>query len=72
MDKESGASQVELVLKNLPASAGDIRDMGSIPGWGRSLEEVKATDFCNLAWRIPWTEEPVGLQYIGLQRVEHD
>ena len=30
------ASQVELVVKDLPANAGDIRDMGSIPGWGRS------------------------------------
>ena len=28
-----------LVLKNLPANAGDIRDVGSIPGWGRSLRE---------------------------------
>ena len=31
-----GASQVVLVVKNLPASAGDIRDVGSIPGLGRS------------------------------------
>ena len=30
------ASQVALVVKNLPANAGDIRDVGSIPGWGRS------------------------------------
>ena len=30
------ASQVVLVVKNLPANAGDIRDTGSIPGWGRS------------------------------------
>ena len=30
------ASQVALVVKNLPANAGDIRDAGSIPGWGRS------------------------------------
>ena len=30
------ASQVVLVVKNLPANAGDIRDVGSIPGWGRS------------------------------------
>ena len=32
----TGASQVALVVKNLPASAGDIRDTGSIPGLGRS------------------------------------
>ena len=31
------ASQVALVVKNLPANAGDARDTGSIPGWGRSL-----------------------------------
>ena len=35
----SGASQVALVIKNLPANAGDIRDMGSIPWWGRSPGE---------------------------------
>ena len=32
---KSGASQVALVVKNLPASAGDIKDLGSIPGSGR-------------------------------------
>ena len=31
-----GASQMVLVVKNLPASAGDIRDVGSVPGSGRS------------------------------------
>ena len=36
---EGRASQVALMLKNLPASAGDIRDMGSIPGSGRSPGE---------------------------------
>jgi len=36
------------------------------------LEEEMATHFCILAWRIPWTEEPGGLQSIGLQRVGHD
>ena len=30
------ASQVALVVKNLPANARDIRDVGSVPGWGRS------------------------------------
>ena len=34
-----GASQVELVLKNLPGNAGDIKDVGSIPGSGRSPRE---------------------------------
>ena len=39
--KAEGASQVALVVKNLPANAGDIRDMGSIPGLGRSPGEGK-------------------------------
>ena len=36
------------------------------------LEEGVATHSRILAWRIPWTEEPGGLQAIGLQRVGHD
>ena len=45
-------------VKNPPANAGDLRDMGSIPGLGRSLEEGMVTHSSILAWRIPWTEEP--------------
>ena len=63
------ASQVVLVVKNPPAIAGDIKDMGSIPRSGRSLEEEMATHSKILAGRIPWTEEPDGLQSMGLQRV---
>ena len=44
--------------KNLPVSAGDIRDGGSIPGQGDPLEEKMATHSRIPAWRIPWTEEP--------------
>ena len=46
--------------------------------WVRSLgledllEKEMATHFSILAWKIPWTEEPGRLQYIGLQRVGHD
>ena len=36
------------------------------------LEEEMATHFTILAWRIPWTEEPGGLQSMGLQRVGHN
>ena len=39
--------------------------------WEDSLEEVMATHSSILAWRIPWTEEPGGLQSMGSQRVEH-
>ena len=47
------ASQVRLVVKNLPANAGNIRDMGSIPGWEDLLEKGMATHSRILAWRIP-------------------
>ena len=46
-------------------------DLGLIAGWQDSLEEGMATHFSILAWRIPWTEEPGGLQSIGSQRVRH-
>ena len=41
-------------------------------GWEDPLEAGMATHFSIRAWRIPWTEEPGGLQSIGLQRVGHD
>ena len=53
-----GASRVVLVLKNLPANAGEARDVGLIPGWGRATEEEMVTCCSILAWKIPWTEEP--------------
>ena len=42
------------------------------PWWGRSFGGEHATHFGVLAWRIPWTEEPGGLQSMGLQRVRHE
>ena len=42
-----------LVVKNLPPNTGDLRDMGSIPGSGGSLEEGMAMHSSILAWRIP-------------------
>ena len=47
-----------LVVKNLPASVGDVRDMGLILGLGDPLEEGMATHSNIFAWRIPWIEEP--------------
>ena len=47
------ASQVVLVVKNLPANLGDIRYVGSIPGSEDSLEEGMATYSSILAWKIP-------------------
>ena len=49
------------MVKNSSANAGDIRDMDSISGLGRLLEEGMAIHSKILAWRIPWTEEPGGL-----------
>ena len=54
-----------LVIKNLPASAGDVRDVGLIPGSGDPLQEGMATHSSILVWRISWTEEPWGLQKVG-------
>ena len=55
-------------VKNLPA----MRET-----WVQSLDQEDplkgmATHSSILAWRIPWTEEPGGLQSMGLQRVRHD
>ena len=61
-----------LVLKSPPINAGDVRDMGSIPGLGRSPGGGHDNPLSILAWRIPWTEEPGGLQSIGLHRVRRD
>ena len=57
------------MVKNLPAKAGNT-DL--IPGSGRSLEKEMAAHSGILAGRIEWTEEPDGLQSMGLQRVGHD
>ena len=54
------------MVKNPPTNAGDL---GSIPGWEDPLEKEMTTHSSILAWRIPWTEEPGGLQSIGWERV---
>ena len=53
-------------------SACNAGDLGSIPGWKDLLEKIMATPSSILVWRIPWTEEPDGLQSMGSQRVGHD
>ena len=50
----------------------EIPRLGRSPGWEDPLEEEMATLSSILAWRVPWTEEPGGLQSIGLHRVGHD
>ena len=53
-------------------TASNAGDPGSIPGSGRSPGEGKGNHSSLLAWRIPRTEEPDGLQSTGSQRVGHD
>ena len=57
------------MIKNLPA----VREM-QVQSLGQEdpLEEEMATRSSILAWRIPWTEEPGGLQSMESQRVRHD
>ena len=57
------------MVKNPPANAGDLRDVVPALGWEDPLEEGIATHPSVLAWRIPWTQEPGGLQSMGSQRV---
>ena len=68
----TGASQVALVVKNPSASAGDVRDPGSIPGLARFSGEGNGNPPSILAWRNLWTEEPDKLQSTGSQRVRLD
>ena len=56
-------------VKNLPAMQ---ETWARFLGWEDPLEKEMATHSSILAWRIPWTEEPGGLQSTGLQRVGHD
>ena len=62
---------MELVIKNLPANAGDPRDTVSAPAED-PLEKEMATHSGILDWKIPWKEEPGGLQSMGSLRVRHD
>ena len=64
-----GASLVAQMVKNLPAKQETrVRSLGQED----PLEKGMATHSSALAWRIPWTEEPDGLQSVGSQRVRHD
>ena len=63
------ASLVAQLVKNLPAMQETwVQSLG----WEDLLEKEKATHSSILAWRIPWTEKPGGLQSTGSQRVGHD
>ena len=60
------------MVKNPCAKAGDIRNVGSISGLRRSPRVGHGTQSSILAWEIPWTEEPGGLQSMASQRVGHN
>ena len=63
------APLVAQMMKNPPAmQETQVQSLGQED----SLEEGMATHSSILAWRIPWTEEPGGLQSMGSQRVGHD
>ena len=62
------ASRVGLVVNNLPANEGDVQSLGPED----PLERGTKTHSSTLAWKIPRTEEPGGLQPIGSQRIGHD
>ena len=57
------------MVKNLP---GMQETQVQSLGWEDPLEKGMATHSSILAWEIPWTEEPGGLQFMGSQRVGHD
>ena len=67
----TGASQVAQWLR-IHCNAGDRGDMGLIPGLGRSSGVGMSTHSCSLAWKIPWTADPGGVQSIRSQRVRHN
>ena len=63
------ASLVAQSVKNLPAvQETQVQSLG----WEDPLKKDMATHSSILAWKIPWTKEPAGLQSMGLQRVRHD
>ena len=59
------------MVKNPSANAEDLRDASSLGGED-PLEEGMATHSSILAWRIPWTEEPGRIQFMGSQELRHD
>ena len=58
--------------KTLLANAGDLRDEVLTLGREDPLEEGMATHSSLLTWRIPWTEDPGGLESMGSHRIGHD
>ena len=64
------ASQVVLVIKNLPVNGGDLRDMCLIPAWGRSPGEENSNPL-QYSCGNPWREEPGRLQSLSMTEHTH-
>ena len=68
-DTDVGASLVAQMVKNLPAM--QEAQVWSL-SWEEPLEKGVTPHSSIVVWRIPWTEEPGGLQSVGSQRIGHD
>ena len=66
--KKQKKKQTKTCLQTQETSEMQVQSLGQED----PLEEEMATHSNILAWRMPWTEEPGGLQFMGLQRVRHD
>ena len=60
------------LAQTVKASACNVGDWIRSLGWEDPLEKEMATHSSTLVWKIPWTEKPGRLQYVGSQRVGHD
>ena len=70
--KESWASLVAEMVKNLPAMQEMQETLVRSLGWEDPMEKGMATHSNILAWKIQWTEKPGRLQFMGSQRLRHD
>ena len=69
LEEEMAPTSVAQRVKRLPTMQETwVRSLG----WEDPLEKEMATHSNSLAWKIPWTEEPGRLQFMGLQRVGHN
>ena len=69
IDNKHWASLMAQMVKNLPAM---WKTLVRTLGWEDPQEKEMAIHSSILSWRIPWTEEPGRLQFMGSQRVRHD
>ena len=60
------------MVKKSPTNTGDTGDRVRSLDWEDPLKKEMAAHSSILAWEIPWTEEPGGLQSMGSQRIRHD